>query len=71
MFESFQRLNQEFQSVGKNGFDSAIRYDGAQSRADAIQVQSQTAKKAFDIYIAEMSKLSEMCANMIRNTQTG
>jgi hypothetical protein len=50
--------------------DAAIRYDGAQSRADAIQIQSQTAKKAFDIYIAEMSKLSEMCANMIRNTQT-
>jgi hypothetical protein len=70
MFESFQRLNQELQRVGKDGFDAAIRYDGAQSRADAIQIQSQTAKKAFDIYIAEMSKLSEMCANMIRNTQT-
>ena len=67
MFESFQRLNQELQRVGKDGFNAA----GAQSRAEAIQAQSQTAKKAFDIYIAEMSKLSEMCANMIRNTQTG
>ena len=71
MFESFQRLNEEFQKLGKTEFDAAISYDGARSRAQAIQIQSRTAKKAFDIYVAEMSKLSEMCANMVRNVQTG
>ena len=70
MFESFQRLNEEFQKVGKDGVAADIRYDGAQARAQAIQIQSQTAKKALDIYIAEMSKLSEMCASMVRNIHT-
>ena len=71
MFESFQRLNQELQRVGKDGFNAPIRYDGAQSRAEAIQAQSQIVKKALDICTAEMSKLTEMYMNMIRNTQTG
>jgi hypothetical protein len=71
MFESFQGLHQDFQKPSKSRFDGAIRYDVAQSGAQAIQIQSQIAKKAFDIYVAETSKLSEMCANMIRNMQTG
>jgi hypothetical protein len=41
----------------------------AQAEADAtvIYLQSQYAKKAYDTYIAELSKLGEMYAGLTRN----
>ena len=32
----------------------------------AIEIQSQYAKKAFDTYVAEMSKLSDICVGTAR-----
>ncbi len=91
---------QEFQKVGKDGFDAAVRsfaevnkgfqaiaaemtgYSkrvfedgtrafeqivGAASVEQAIEIQSQYAKKAYDAYVAEISKLGEMYAALGRN----
>ena len=89
MYNGFE----EFQKVGKDGFDTAVRsfgevnkgvqaiaaeftdYSkkvsedatrafeqliGAKSVEQAFEVQSTFAKKAYDTYMAEVSKLSEM-----------
>lgn len=91
---------EEFQKVGKDGFDAAVRsfgevnkgfqaiaaemtdYSkkafedstrafeqmiGAKSIEQAIEVQSQYAKKAYDTYMAEMTKLGEMYAGLAKD----
>jgi hypothetical protein len=40
----------------------------AKSIEQAIEIQSQYAKKAFDTYIAELSKLGELYASVARKT---
>jgi hypothetical protein len=92
---------EEFQKVGEDGFDAAVRsfgevnkgfqaitaevtdYSkqafedgtrafeqlmGAKSLEQAIEIQSRYAKKAYDTYIAEMSKLGEMYLGLARNS---
>jgi phasin family protein len=91
---------EEFQKVGKDGFDAAVRsfgefnkgfqaiaaevtdYSkkafedstrafeqliGAKSVEQAIEIQSQYAKKAYDAYVAEMSKLGEMYVGLAKD----
>jgi hypothetical protein len=91
---------EEFQKVGKDGFDAAVRsfgevnkgfqaiaaevtdYSkkafedstrafeqlvGAKSIEQAIEIQSQYAKKAYDTYITEMSKLGEMYVGLAKD----
>jgi phasin family protein len=91
---------EEFQKVGKDGFDAAVRsfgetnkgfqaiaaevtdYSkkafedatrafeqliGAKSIEQAIEIQSQYAKKAYDTYMAEMSKLGEMYVGLAKD----
>jgi hypothetical protein len=91
---------EEFQKVGKDGFDAAVRsfgevnkglqaiaaevtayskrvfedntrafeqVAGAKSVEHAIEIQSQHAKKAYDAYVAEVSKLGEMYVGVARN----
>jgi len=91
---------EEFQKVGKDGFDSAVRsfgemnkgfqaiaaevtdyskkalddstrafeqLAGAKSFEQAIEIQSQYAKKAYDTYMAEMSKISEMYVGLAKD----
>jgi phasin family protein len=91
---------EEFQKVGKDGFDAAVRsfgemnkgfqaiaaevtdYSkkafedstrafeqliGAKSIEQAIEIQSQYAKKAYDAYVAEMSKLGEMYVGLAKD----
>jgi hypothetical protein len=91
---------EEFQKVGKDGFDATVRsfgevnkgfqaiaaeitdYSkkafedgtrafeqliGAKTIEQAIEIQSQYAKKAYDNYIAEVSKLGEMYAGLARD----
>jgi phasin family protein len=91
---------EEFQKVGKDGFDAAVRSFGevnkgfqaiaaevtdyskkafedstrhfeqlvsAKSIEQAIEIQSQFAKKAYDTYIAEMSKLGEMYVGLAKD----
>ena len=90
---------EEFQKLGKDRFDAAVRSygevnkgfqainakiidyskmvfeDGAHAFAQlvsaktveqAIEIQSQYAKKAFDTYVAEMSKLSDIYVGTAR-----
>ncbi len=91
---------EEFQKVGKDGFDAAVRsfgemnkgfqaiaaemtdYSkkafedstrafeqlvGAKSVEQAIEIQSQFAKKAYDTYMAEMSKIGEMYVGLAKD----
>jgi phasin family protein len=91
---------EEFQKVGKDGFDAAVRsfgefnkgfqaiaaevtdYSkkafedstrafeqliGAKSIEQAVEIQSQYAKKAYDGYVAEMSKLGEMYVGLAKD----
>jgi hypothetical protein len=91
---------EEFQKVGKDGFDAAVRsfgefhkgfqaiaaevtdYSkkafedgtrafeqliGAKSIEQAIEIQSQFAKKAYDSYVAEVSKLGEMYVGLAKD----
>ena len=91
---------EEFQKVGKDGFDATVRsfgevnkgfqaiaaeitdYSkkafedstrafeqliGAKSIEQAIEIQSQYAKKAYDTYVGEVSKLGEMWVDLARN----
>ena len=95
-----QKFGEEFQRVGKDGFDAAVHsfgvvnkglqaiaaevtdYSkkafedgtrafeqllGAKSFEQVIEIQSQYAKKAYDTYTAELSKLGEMYAGLTRN----
>jgi hypothetical protein len=90
---------EEFQKVGKDGFDATVRsfgevnkgfqaiaaeitdYSkkafedstrafeqliGAKSIEQAIEIQSQYAKKAYDTYVAEVSKLGEMYVGLAK-----
>ena len=91
---------EEFQKVGKDGFDAAVKsfgemnkgfqaiaaevtdYSkkafedstrafeqliGAKSIEQAVEIQSQYAKKAYDTYMAEMSKLGEMYVGLAKD----
>jgi hypothetical protein len=44
-----------------------IKNLAAKSFEQAFEIQSQYAKKAFDAYIAQLSKLAEMCVDLTRN----
>jgi phasin family protein len=90
----------EFQKVGKDGFDATVRsfgevnkgfqaiaaeitdYSkkafedgtrafeqliGAKTIEQAMEIQSQFAKKAYDNYVAEMSKLGEMYVGLAKD----
>jgi len=98
-FEEFQKAGEEFQKVGKGGFDAAVKsfgevnkglqaitaevtdYSkktfedgtrafeqlmGAKTVEQAIEIQSQYAKKAYDAYMTEMSKLGECISAWLR-----
>jgi hypothetical protein len=91
---------EEFQKVGKDGFDATVRsfgeinkgfqaiaaeitdYSkkafedgtrafeqliGAKTIEQAMEIQSQYAKKAYDNYVAEMSKLGEMYVGLAKD----
>ena len=99
-FEEFQKVGEEFQKMGKGGFDAAVKSLGevnkglqaitaevtnyskkafedatrtfeqlvrAKSPEQVIEIQSQYAKKAYDAYMAEMSKLGEMYVGLAKN----
>ncbi len=100
MFEAFQKLTDESQKFGKEGFDAALRSYGelnkgfqviaakttdyakksledasrafeqllgSKSIEQAIEIQSTYAKKAYDNWVAEATKLSELYVNLARD----
>ena len=99
MTDQFSKVGEEFQKMGKDGFDAAVRsfgevnkgfqaiaaeltdYSkkafedstrafeqliGVKSIEQAIEIQSQYAKKAYDTYMAQMSKLGEMYVGLAK-----
>jgi len=69
--KGFQVLAAEVADYSKRVFDDGMRaweqLLGVKSFDQAIRIQSEYAKTAYDKHIAELSKLSEMYAGMARS----
>lgn len=72
MNKGFQALAAEMTDYSKRTFEDVFRaweqLLGARSMDRAFEIQSQYAKKAYDNYIAEVSKLGEMYVSLALNT---
>lgn len=78
MVRSYGELSKGFQTIGarvtdysKQAFVDATttfeRLAGAKSLEQAVEIQSQYAKKAYDNWVAEASKIGEMYASVDRD----
>jgi hypothetical protein len=71
MNKGFQAIAAEVTDYSKKAFEDGTRafeqLIGAKSVEQAVEIQSQYAKKAYDTYIAEMSKIGEMYAGLARD----
>ncbi len=69
--KGFQAIAAEVTDYSKKTFEDGFRaweqLVGAKSVGQMIEIQSQYAKKAYDTYIAEVSKLGEMYVGLARN----
>jgi hypothetical protein len=69
--KGFQAISAELATYFKKAFDDATRafeqLVGVKSVEQAIEIQSRYAKKAYDEYIAEVSKLGEMYVSLARS----
>lgn len=69
--QGFQALAAELTDYSKRAFDDAIhtweQLTGVRSMEQAIQIQSQYAKRVYDNHVAELSKLTEMYVGMVRD----
>jgi hypothetical protein len=67
----FQALAAEMMNYSKAAFDDAIRtweqLIGVKSLEQAIQIQSEYAKRVYENHMAELSKLGEMTVGMVRD----
>jgi hypothetical protein len=67
----FQSIAAEMMDYSKNAFDDAMRtweqLIGVKSLEQAVEIQSQYAKRVYDNHMAELSKLGKMCASMVRD----
>jgi hypothetical protein len=67
----FQAIAAEMTEYSKKAFDDAIRtweqLIGVKSLEQAIEIQSQYAKRVYDNHMAELSKLGEMYVGMVSN----
>ena len=66
-----QAIAVEVADYSKKAFEDGTRAFeqllGAKSFGQVVEIQSQYAKKAYDTYTAELSKLGEMYAGLTRN----
>ena len=78
VLRSYGELNKGFQAIGarvtdysKRAFEDASRafeqLVGAKSLESVVEIQSQYAKKTYDTWVAEASKLGEMYAAVARD----
>jgi phasin family protein len=69
--KGFQALAAEMIEYSKAAFDDAIRTWGqlisVRSLEQAVQIQSDCAKRVYENHMAEMKKLGEMCTSMVRD----
>jgi hypothetical protein len=67
----FQALAAEMMNYSKAAFDDAIRtweqLIGVKSLEQAIQIQSDYAKRVYDNHMAELKKLGEITVGMVRD----
>jgi hypothetical protein len=70
--KGFQAFAAEMTSYSKNAFDDYLhmweQLLGSKTIEQAVQIQSQYAKTAYEKHIAEMSKLGEMFTQLSRNS---
>ena len=71
MNKGFQAIAAEFTDYSKKAFEDSTRafeqLAGAKSVEQAIEIQSQYAKKAYETYMTEMSKISEMYVGLAKD----
>ena len=69
--QGFQAIAAEIMQYSKAAFDDAIRtwgqLIGVRSLEQAIQIQSDYAKRVYENHMAELSKLGEMCTGIMRD----
>jgi hypothetical protein len=69
--KGFQALAAEMMEYSKAAFDDAIRtweqLIGVRSLEQAIQIQSDYAKRVYENHMAELKKVGEMCVGMVRD----
>ena len=69
--KGLQALASEMMSYSKAAFYDAIHTQkqliGVRSLEQAMQIQSDYAKRVYENHMAEMKKLGEMCAGMVRD----
>jgi len=69
--KGFQALAAEMMNYSKAAFDDGIRtwgeLIGVRSLEQAIQIQSDYAKRVYENHMAELSKLGEMCMGTMRD----
>jgi hypothetical protein len=71
MNKGFQAIAAEVTDYSKKAFEDSTKVFeqlvGAKSIEQAIEIQSQYAKKAYDTYMAEMSKIGEMYVGLAKD----
>ncbi|MDJ0513738.1 MAG: phasin family protein [Pseudomonadota bacterium] len=71
MNKGFQAIAAEFTDYSKKAFEDSTKafeqLAGAKSFEQAIEIQSQFAKKAYEGYMAEMSKIGEMYVGLAKD----
>lgn len=69
--KGFQAIAAEWTDYSKKAFeDSTKAFEklvGAKSPEKAFEIQSQFAKKAYEDYVAELTKLGEMYASLVQS----
>ena len=69
--KGFQAIAAEITAYSKQSFQDGTRAFeqllGAKSLPQVIEIQSQYARMAYEAYVAQFSKLSEMYAGLTRN----
>jgi phasin family protein len=69
--KGFQALAAEMMEYSKSAFNDAIRtweqLIGVRSLEQAMQIQSDYAKRVYENHMAEMKKLGEMTVGMVRD----
>jgi hypothetical protein len=71
MNKGFQAIGAEMTSYSKKAFDEGMQtweqLLGVRSIDQAVEIQSQYTKRAYDSYVAEVTKLGEICAAVARS----
>ena len=69
--QGFQAIAAEMMQYSKAVFDDATRtweqLIGVRSLEQAVQIQSDYAKRVYENHMAELKKLGEMCVGMLRD----